>query len=40
LFAYSAVGAGDARDATASPRKIFGQIWLDLGKTEAKFGQK
>jgi len=40
------VGAGYAGDATASTSKILGailitfdQIWLDLGKIEAKFGQ-
>jgi len=41
-----AVGAGEAEDATASPRKFFWvkfirfrQFWLDLGKIEAKFGK-
>jgi len=39
----SAVGAADARDAAASPRKFFGKNLLDLGKfwqNRAKFGQK
>jgi len=42
----SAVGAKDAGDAAASSSKDFllklirfGQIWLDLGKIEAKFGE-
>jgi len=43
-FQPSAVGAGDA--AHSIEKKIgtkldrFGQIWLDLGKMEAKFEQK
>jgi len=33
IFPFSTVGAGDARDATASLSKIFlGQNCLDLGK--------
>jgi len=42
----SAVGAGDAGDAAASPNKIFwtklirfGHFSLDLGKIKTKFGQ-
>jgi len=35
----SAVGAGNAGDATSSPSKFFWQNWFDLGKIKAKLGQ-